>query len=117
MRLNPVTGPPSEKSKEDGLKLEMFEELKPIPQEIDSRIAQILGIPVDVEQLWSYAWEMMERRIKGAKEPTRPRTEVFIGIDVGRERKERDRRGKRRSGGSSDTVTPLDKWFKPIGGL
>ncbi len=115
--LKPATDPTSEESEESGLKLEMFAKLKPILQEIDSKIAQILGIPVDVEQLWSHAWEMMERRIKGAKGPTRPGAEVSIGIDVGRERRGRDRRGKRRGGGSSGTVTPLDKWFKPIGGL
>jgi len=91
-------------------KLKMFEALKPNFQAIDCKIAEVLGVPVDVEWLWSSAWEMMERRVKGARGPTRPGAEVSIEIDVGREGK----KGKsRKSKPSSSSRTPtLDKWLK-----
>jgi type I restriction-modification system DNA methylase subunit len=102
-----------EEDEKGGGKMEMFKHLKPVFAKIDSKISEILGIYEDIEWLWSSAWEMMERRIKGSEEPTRPGAEVSVSIDVGGGSK----RGKRRSGGSSGAVTPLDKWFKPIGGL
>ena len=70
----------------------------------------MLGVSVDVEWLWSFAWEMLERRIKGARGPMRPGAEVSLEIDVGRKR--RSRRGQ--SSSPKATVT-LDKWFKPGG--
>jgi len=72
-------------------KLEMFEALKQYFQAIDCKIAEALGIPVDVEWLWSSAWEIMERRVKGAKEPMRPGAEITV--DVRRGRLKRGRRG------------------------
>jgi len=50
-------------------------------REIDRLIAGILGLGIDVEQLWDYAWEMMERMVKGARGPARPGAEV--PLDVG----------------------------------
>jgi hypothetical protein len=91
-------------------KLEMFEALKPCFQAIDRKIAEVLGIPIDVEWLWGSAWEMMERRIKGARGPTRPGTEVSIEIDVGKKRRSRKGRSS-----SSGTTVSLDKWLKPGG--
>jgi hypothetical protein len=99
-----------EEKEEKVTKLKMFEELKPYFQAIDRKIAEMLGVSVDVEWLWSSAWEMMERRIKGARGPMRPGAEVSLEIDVGGKR--RSRRG--RSSSSSATIT-LDKWFK-LGG-
>jgi len=107
-----VTVEEGESEKEEATKLKMFEALKPCFQLIDRKIAELLGIPVDVEWLWSFAWEMMERRIKGARGPTRPGAEVSIEIDLGRKgKKGRSRKSKSSSG---KTFT-LDKWFKPKG--
>ena len=89
-------------------KLEMFNVLKPHFLAIDRKIAEVLGVPIDVEWLWNSAWEMMERRIKGARGPTRPGVEVSIEINIGKERR---RRGKRK--GSSGNIMTLDKWLKP----
>lgn len=91
-------------------KLEMFEALKPYFQTIDRKIAELLGIPIDVEWLWNSAWEMMERRIKGARGPTRPGAEVSIEIDVGKKR-----RNRRSRSSSPGTTVSLDKWLKPGG--
>ncbi len=98
-----------ELAKSEEVKLELFSSLKSLFQSIDNKIAEILGIPVDVELLWSSAWEMMERRIKGAKGPTRPGAEVSIDAEI-----EERRRGKGRSerGQSSGTIISLDKWLK-----
>ncbi|WP_461865792.1 N-6 DNA methylase [Thermococcus sp.] len=82
-------------------KQEMFEKLKPCFQELDRKIADILGIFIDTEWLWNVAWEMMERRVKGAKGFTRPG--VRISIDV-RVRRTRDSE-------NSSPVVPLDKWM------
>ncbi len=60
-----MTLPDSEEEDEEvgDTKLEMFKALKPHFQNIDREIAEILGITVDVERLWTHAWEMMERRL------------------------------------------------------
>ncbi|PLJ77128.1 N-6 DNA methylase [Infirmifilum sp. SLHALR2] len=84
--------------------LEAVAMLKPHFQEIDRLVAGILGLGVDAEQLWDYAWEMMERRVKGARGPARPGAEV--SLDIGRQRGDRRRSP---SGGSADM--PLDKWL------
>jgi len=76
-----------EEEEEKVTKLKMFEELKPYFQAIDRKIAEVLGISIDVEWLWNSAWEMMERRIKGTRGPTRPGAEVSLEIDVGGKRK------------------------------
>jgi len=104
------SGGGSEDEEEEVTKLKMFEELKPDFQAIDRKVAEVLGVPVDVEWLWSSAWEMMERRIKGARGPTRPGAEVSIEIDVGRKRR---RKSKKRASSSSSRTLTLDKWFKP----
>ncbi|MGC8988185.1 HsdM family class I SAM-dependent methyltransferase, partial [Infirmifilum sp.] len=69
-----MTQPDSGEEDEEvgGTKLEMFKALKPHFQNIDREIAEILGITVDVEWLWTKAWEMMERRIEGAEGSARP---------------------------------------------
>jgi hypothetical protein len=46
-----------------GVKLEMIKQLKPMFA-IDEKIAEILNLPVNVDALWDYAWEMMERTMK-----------------------------------------------------
>ncbi|RLF03256.1 MAG: hypothetical protein DRJ59_01225 [Thermoprotei archaeon] len=89
-------------------KAEMFKDLKDIFIKIDQKVAEILGIPVDVELLWSFAWEMMERRVQGAKGPTRPGAEITIGV-----RRERRRRGRRGTTSESPPGIPLDKWLRP----
>ena len=96
-------------------KLKMFEELKPYFQAIDRKIAEVLGVSVDVEWLWSFAWEMLERRIKGARGPMRPGAEVSLEIDVGRKRRSRKRRSRRGRSSSPKATVTLDKWFKPGG--
>jgi hypothetical protein len=59
----------------------MFRELRPIFRKIDSKIAEIMGITVDVDALWDSAWDMMERRVKGAGRRVRPGAEVEIDIE------------------------------------
>jgi type I restriction-modification system DNA methylase subunit len=85
-----------------GPKLEMFRRLRPIFEKIDSKIAEVLGIDVDVSALWSQAWEMMERRVKGAEKVARP------GAPPMAEEKSSDGRRKRRRGGGS---VPLTSFF------
>jgi type I restriction-modification system DNA methylase subunit len=93
-----------EKSEEEigGVKLEMIRQLKPMFAKIDEKIAEMLNLPVNVDALWGYAWEMMERRIRGAKEPVRPGAE---SVDLMQRRRGRGR--KRRS---TDSFT-LDVFF------
>lgn len=50
----------------------MIKRLRPIFRKIDEKIAEILGIDIDVDILWEHAWGMMERRVKGAREVARP---------------------------------------------
>jgi hypothetical protein len=97
----------SEEEGEEGGKLEMFRKLRPIFRRIDSKIAEILGITVDVDALWDSAWDMMERRVKGAGRRVRPGAEVEIDIE------ERDRRSRRSS--PPDNVVPLTEWLEPEG--
>ena len=87
-------------------KMDMFKDLKGIFVEIDRKIAEVLEIPVDVEWLWDAAWEMMERRVKGARGPTRPGAEITI--DVGGRR----RRGRGSASSESPHAVPLDKWLR-----
>jgi hypothetical protein len=99
-----------EEEEEGGEKLRMFKELRPIFREIDSRIAEILGIHVDVDELWRHAWEMMERRIKGAGREVRPGAVVEVEVIArGRGRRETKKRKRSSPHGSS---MPLTKWFK-----
>jgi len=70
----------------------MFKELRPIFREIDGKIAEILRIHVDVDALWDKAWEMMERRIKGASRKVAPGVEE---IELTTSTK-RSRKGKRK---------------------
>jgi hypothetical protein len=100
-----------EEEEEGGEKLRMFRELKPIFREIDSKIAEILGIHVDVDELWRYAWEMMERRIKGAGRKVAPGAEGVELATSAKEVKRSRKRGKKKEG-SQDNVVPLTKWFK-----
>jgi len=105
-------GEGSSDSKRRTTKLEMFSKLKPYLQEIDRKITEVLGITIDIDQLWSSAWEMMERRVKGAGEPTRPGTDASVEVGLGEERRRRGRGRKSSSGGSSS----LGKWMKPKSG-
>jgi hypothetical protein len=98
-----------EEEEEGGEKLRMFKELRPIFREIDSKIAEILGIHVDVDELWRHAWEMMERRIKGAGREVRPGAVEVEVIAKGRSRRKAKKRRRSSSHGSS---MPLTKWFK-----
>jgi len=101
----------SEKEEEEGgEKLRMFKELRLVFREIDSKIAEILGIHVDVDELWRYAWEMMERRIKGAGRKVAPGAEGVELATSAKEVKKSRKRGKKK--GSQDKVVPLTKWFK-----
>jgi len=71
---------------------------------IDKKIAEFLEISVDTGQIWSSAWEMMERRVKGGGRVARPGAEpIDIGVD--REDSRRRRRGRRHIG------SPLDFFF------
>jgi len=119
MGLKPVTNDPpdseeteegegEEEEEEEGCgKLRMFKELRPIFREIDGRIAEILGIHVDVDALWDKAWEMMERRVSGAGRKVTPGVE---GIELTTPTK-RSRKGRRKRG-SQDKVVPLTKWLE-----
>jgi len=64
-----------------------------------------------VDELWNYAWEMMERRIKGAGREVRPGTEVEVEVAPKR------RKGKRkRKKASQNDIPPLTKWLTREGG-
>jgi methylase of polypeptide subunit release factors len=91
-----------EEEEEEGKKLRMFKELRLIFKEIDSKIAEILGIYVDVDALWDQAWEMMERRVKGAERVARPGAPPMV------EEKSGESRRKRKKGGGS---VPLTSFF------
>jgi type I restriction-modification system DNA methylase subunit len=95
-------GEGEEEEEVGGPKLEMFRRLRPIFEKIDSKIAEVLGIDVDVSALWSQAWEMMERRVKGAERVARP------GAQPVDEEKSSEGRRKRRKGGGS---VPLTSFF------
>ncbi|MCC6055464.1 MAG: N-6 DNA methylase [Desulfurococcaceae archaeon] len=100
----------SEEEEEGGKKLRMFKELRPVFREIDSKIAEILGVSIDIDELWRYAWEMMERRIKGAGRKVAPGTEGVELATSAKEVKKSRKRGKKKD--SQDKVVPLTKWFK-----
>jgi len=119
MGLKPVTNDPpgdeeserKEEEEEEGYgKLWMFKELRPIFREIDSKIAEILEILVDVDASWDKAWEMMERRIKGASRKVTPGVE---GIELTTPTK-RSRKGRRKRG-SQGNVVLLTKWLEQGG--
>jgi len=59
----------------------------------------VLGIGVDVDALWDQAWEMMERRVRGAERVARP------GAPPMAEEKPRGRGGRRGRGGGSASIT------------
>jgi hypothetical protein len=106
MGLKPVTNDPPDDEEggeeEEGVggpKLEMFEQLKDNFKEIDAKIAELLGIEIDVDALWNQAWEMMERRVKGAEMVARP------GAPPMAEEKPRERGRRRRRGGGSASIT------------
>ena len=95
---------------EGGVKLRVFRELQPVCREIDSKIAEILGVSIDVDELWKYAWEMMERRIKGAGRKVAPGAEGVEITSSLREAKKRESKRKRK--GSQSKTESLTKWFK-----
>jgi type I restriction-modification system DNA methylase subunit len=98
-----------EEEEEGGVKLEMFKALRPVFRAIDSKVSEVLGLTVDVDELWDYAWEMMERRIKGAGREVRPGAEVEVEVVPKR------RKGKRkRKKVSQDNILPLTKWFDEV---
>jgi len=108
MELNPVTNDPpgDEESREEeeevgGPKLEMFRQLRPIFGKIDAKIAEVLGIKVDVSMLWDQAWEMMERRVKGAEREARPGAKPMTEEKPN----EGGRHGRRKRGGDSVPIT------------
>jgi hypothetical protein len=96
---------------EEGVrKLEMFKKLRPIFREIDSKIAEILKINVNVDELWNSAWEMMRRRVEGAGRKVAPGAE---GVEISSSLREAKRRGsERKKKGSQDKTESLTKWFK-----
>jgi hypothetical protein len=107
MSLKPAANdPPDEGEGEEeeevgGPKLEMFRRLRPIFKRIDTKIAEVLGIDVDVDVLWDQAWEMMERRVKGAEREARPGAKPITEEKPSEGR----RRGRRRRGGGSAPIT------------
>jgi type I restriction-modification system DNA methylase subunit len=94
---------------EGGKKFEMFKKLESVFKEIDAKVAEILGITTNQDMLWSYAWEMMERRIKGAGRRVKPGAEIEIGVRI-----ESTKRKKKRAP-SRDTTVPLTKWIEGYG--
>jgi hypothetical protein len=107
MGLKPVADDPSGDEEGEGEgeeevggpKLEMFRRLRPIFEKIDSKIAEVLGIDVDVGTLWGQVWEMMERRVKGAKRVARP------GVQPMDEEKSGEGRRRRKKGDGSASLT------------
>jgi hypothetical protein len=100
-----------ESEEEEGSKkLRMFKELRPVFREIDGKIAEILEVYVDADGLWKYAWEMMERRIKGAGRKVAPGAE---GVELATPaKKTKKRKETRKKGDSQDKTVPLTKWSK-----
>jgi hypothetical protein len=79
-------------------KLEMFRRLRPVFREVDSVVTELLGIGVDVDALWDQAWEMMERRVRGAERVARPGAPPMA--------EEEPSEGRRRGrGGGSASIT------------
>jgi hypothetical protein len=68
---------------------------------------EILGIAINPDTLWSYAWEMMARRVKGAKRKVKPGAEVEIDVGTGSVKKRKKRRAS-----SQDTTVPLTRWLE-----
>jgi type I restriction-modification system DNA methylase subunit len=87
-----ISSDSKEGEEEGGAKLEMFKALRPIFRAIDNKVSEVLGLTVDVDELWNYAWEMMERRIKGAGREVRPRTEVEVEVAPKRRKGKRKRK-------------------------
>jgi type I restriction-modification system DNA methylase subunit len=99
-----------EEEEEGGEKLRMFKDLRTIFREIDSKISGILEIHVDVDELWRYAWEMMERRIKGAGRKVTPGAE---GVEISSSLKEAKKvKSKKEKKSSQGKTTSLTRWFK-----
>ncbi|MFP3144890.1 MAG: hypothetical protein RXQ93_07760, partial [Caldisphaera sp.] len=107
MGIKSVTNdlPDEDEGKEEeevgGSKLEMFRQLRPIFKRIDEVVAEILSIDVDVDELWNRAWEMMERRVKGAEKEARPGAKPITEEKPS----EGKGRGRRRKGGGSVPIT------------
>jgi len=105
--LKPVTndlpdeGEGDEEEEVGGSKLEMFRQLRPIFKRIDEAIAEILDIDVDVDELWKQAWEMMERRVKGAEREARPGAKSITEEKPS----EGKGRGRRKKGDGSVPIT------------
>jgi type I restriction-modification system DNA methylase subunit len=105
--LKPITndlpdeGEGDEEEEVGSSKLEMFRQLRPIFKRIDEVIAEILGIDVDVDELWKQAWEMMERRIKGAEREARPGAKSITEEKPS----EGKGRGRRKKGDGSVPIT------------
>jgi len=111
MGLKPVTNdPPDDEEEEESgrdrqRKLRMFRQLRSVFSKIDREIADILGLKVayldiSVEDvLWDQAWEMLERRVRGAERVARP------GAPPMAEEKPRERGRRRGRGGGSASIT------------
>jgi type I restriction-modification system DNA methylase subunit len=104
---NYSTSPRDQEKEEGGKKFEMFRRLKPVFKEIDAKIVEILGIAINPDTLWSYAWEMMARRVKGAKRKVKPGAEVEIDVGTGSVKKRKKKRAS-----SQDTTVPLTRWLE-----
>jgi len=94
-------GEGDEEEEVGGSKLEMFRQLRPIFKRIDKVVAGILGIDVDVDELWNLAWEMMERRVKGAEREARPGAKSITEEKPS----EGKGRGRRKKGDGSVPIT------------
>jgi type I restriction-modification system DNA methylase subunit len=103
------TSPRDQETEEEegGKKFEMFKRLEPVFKEIDAKIAEILGIAISPDTLWSYVWEMMERRVKGAGRKVKPGAEVEIDVGTGSVKKRKKKRAS-----SQDTTVPLTRWLE-----
>jgi len=97
----PDEGEGDEEEEVGGSKLEMFRQLRPIFKRIDEAIAEILDIDVDVDELWKQAWEMMERRVKGAEREARPGAKSITEEKPS----EGKGRGRRKKGDGSVPIT------------
>jgi hypothetical protein len=101
---SPDEGEGEEEEEVGGPKLEMSRRLRTIFKRIDEVIVKILGIGVDVDELWDQAWEMMERRVKGAEKEARPGAKP---ITEGKPSEGRGRGRRRRDDGS----VPITSFF------
>lgn len=79
--------------------LDLLNLTKSIRQKIDKKIIDILGLNIDVEELWNNTIEMMNRRLAGTK-----RSKIHLGEDIPVEEAKSKKRRSRKSTSLEDFI-------------